>query len=381
MTTIAVIADSHFDETSRFDECVRLHDWIADDLAERGVDLVLHAGDVLERRSTVRERAAIAAWLRKVGKCAPIVIVRGNHDPVGDLAIFAKLRTQHPIVVEEAAAVHTMKGVAVACLAWPRKAELLARYPGLDPADAMRAVLGGLGAEAVDSNGAALPVVLLAHAMVRGAVTSVGNPLVGCDMEIGLEDLALAKADAYALGHIHKGQAWDIAGAPCFYPGSPRRTAFGEVESKGYTLLTVGARGEPVHVEHVEAPATRMVHLNMQWTAFGLSDTVPLDESRALTDSIERGTEVRLRYTTDSDRRDAARAGAEAWADQFRYFGAVVKIEEVVRATTRARAPEIAAARTLPEKLSAHWEAKGVQLADERRARVLEKVVGLEKAS
>lgn len=375
MALLAVIADSHFDETSRFDECVRLHDWIADDLAERGVDLVLHCGDVLERRSTVRERAAIAAWLRKVGKCAPIVIVRGNHDPVGDLAIFAKLRTQNPIVVEEAAAVHAMKGVAVACLAWPRKAELLARHPGLDPADAMRAVLGGLGAEAVDSNGAALPVVLLAHAMVRGSVTSTGQPLVGADLEIGLEDFALVKADAYALGHIHKGQAWDIAGAPCFYPGSPRRTAFGEVESKGYTLLTVGARGEPVHVEHVEVPATRMVHVEATWTAFGFTGG---DRCAA----EQEGAEVRLRYRVDADRRDAARADAEAWAAELRQLGAAsVKIEEVVIATTRTRTPAIAAARTLPEKLTAHWEAKGVALADERRARVLEKVVGLEKAS
>lgn len=370
MSRVAIVADSHFDEASRFEECVRLHDWIANDLAERGVDLVLHAGDVLERRSTPRERSAIAAWLRKVARHAPIVIVRGNHDPVGDLAIFAKLRTQNPVVVEEAAAVHTVQGVAVACLAWPRKGELLARHPDLDPADAMRAVLGGLGAEAVASG---LPVVLLAHAMVRGSVTSTGQPLVGCDFEIGLEDLALVRADAYALGHIHKGQSWDIAGAPCFYPGSPRRTAFGELESKGYTLLTVGARGDHVHVEHVEAPATPMIDVSVDWTAFGWSTGAEVADVG--------GAEVRVRYRTPADRRDAARADAAAFAADLRARGAVaVKVEEIVLAATRTRTPAIAAARTLPEKLSAHWEAKGVRLDDARRARVLGKVEGLEIA-
>jgi hypothetical protein len=58
-----------------------------------------------------------------------------------------------------------------------------------------------------------------------------------------------------------------------------------------------------------------------------------------------------------------------------------MKVEEVVRATTRTRTPAIAAAKTLPEKLAAHWESRGFVLTDERRARVLGKALGLEIAS
>jgi exonuclease SbcD len=98
---------------------------------------------------------------------------------------------------------------------------------------------------------------------VRGSVTSTGQPLVGCDLEVGLEDLALVQADAYLLGHIHKGQAWEIAGAPCVYPGSPRRTSFGESEAKGYTIVTV--EGHAATTEFVELPTTPMLHFSGLW--------------------------------------------------------------------------------------------------------------------
>ena len=99
---VAVVADSHFDEASRFEECQRLHAWIADDMAARGVDVVLHGGDLYERRSTPAERRAASDWLRVVADRCPVVIVRGNHDALGDLPLLAKLRTKHPIRVEDA---------------------------------------------------------------------------------------------------------------------------------------------------------------------------------------------------------------------------------------------------------------------------------------
>ena len=189
---VAVVADSHFDEASRFEECQRLHAWIADDMAARGVDVVLHGGDLYERRSTPAERRAASDWLRVVADRCPVVIVRGNHDAIGDLPLLAKLRTRHPIVVEEAAALHVVAGVAVAAVAWPRKAELLAALgrpvsheeAGAVAAEALRGVLTGLGDELVQH---ACPRVLLMHAMVGGSITSTGQPLVGCDMELGLE--------------------------------------------------------------------------------------------------------------------------------------------------------------------------------------------------
>lgn len=387
MTRIAIIADSHFDEASRFDECIRVHHWIAEDIRRREVDLVLHAGDVFERKSSPRERLAFATWLQLVCNVAPVVVVRGNHDVPGDLTLFEQLDTKHPVVVARHPEVHHVAGVAVGCLPWPRRAELLAqaKNAGLediehDARQQLRNVLRGLATGMAEHEG---PRVLLAHAMVSGSVTSTGQPLVGCDMELSLDDLALAGADFIALGHIHQGQDWPGVArrgvatgevVPVVYPGSPRRTAFGEVESKGYVIaelesgLSVGASSW----ERVETPCTQMVLLEDEWAdaegrwAFRLGRVVLFHDNIA-------GAEVRYRYRVPSDQREPAKAAA----DEFRHrlvneFGAVdVKLEPVVIATTRARVPEVAAARGLGPKLEALWVSQDQVPSPERAKRLL----------
>lgn len=437
MTLIACVADSHFAEDSRFDECCRLHDWIADDLELRHPDLIVHAGDVFERKSTPKERLAVARWLRRCADIAPVLVVRGNHDVLGDLPIFARLRGAHPIIVEEAAAVHVVAGVAVAAMAWPRKSEILARLGPTSSeaseqtaAEALRAVLRGLGDQLAQHEG---PRILLSHAMVRASRTGLGQPLVGCDFELGLEDLALARADAYLLGHIHLGQDWllrgvtgaeprtaydwsarrvtepeacqggtNADGAPVVYPGSPRRTAYGELEPKGYVVLGVdpsvcgcsmgfklGACGVcenrgRVAWDRVEVPATPMLLLQDEWgvvfpeesdaVGFRVGDFVARDADA-------RGAEIRFRYTVDADQRDAARAGAEKVKADLLALGAIeVKLEEEVRSVNRARAPEVSKAKTLEEKLELLWKTRGFDPGPRREA-LLEKARGLKGAA
>lgn len=385
MKRIAVIADSHFDQHSRFDECVRLHDWIVDDLAKRKIDLVVHTGDVFERKSTPEERLAVARWLAKVAALAPVVIIRGNHDALGDLAIFRNLRTKHPIIVEEAAGVHVIGGVAVAAVAWPRKAHLLASLDvGHEESeqaagDAMRNVLRGLGAQLAEHDG---PTMLAMHAMVRGSITSVGQPLVGCDLELGLDDLALAGADIVALGHIHAGQDWMFDDMPIVYPGSPRRTAFGEVEEKGY--LDIILTKEDAAWSRTIVPATPMILLNARWwddaeqPTFGFTDGDPLPvRGKAGEFAL---AEVRFRYEVASDHRDAARRAAAELRELLitEWKATSVKVEEVVLASVRARAPEIAAAKTLPEKIAALWRVRRPEPDDQRKQRLLTRLSELE---
>ena len=382
MTTsarVAIIADSHFDEGSRWEEGLRIHDWIVRDLELRGVDLILHAGDVFERKSTARERLEVARFLTAAASLAPVVVVRGNHDALEDLAIFGKLETRHPVIVEEAAAVHVVAGVAVACLAWPRKASLLAatgdtgKEAGERSAgDALRNVLRGLGLQLEAHDG---PRVLLSHAQVCGSRTSTGQPLVGCDLEVGLEDLALCGADFYALGHIHLPQDWTINGAPVVYPGSPRRTAYGELEEKGYVVATLEA-GRPVGWDRIPTPAAPMLLIEAAYTpARGLEIT-----SKAFPHA-ERvaGAEMRLRVTVDAEHRAAARSAAAELEAEARALGAVaVKVEEVVRPKSTARAPEVAAAVDLGAKLRAMWSARGLEPAPEVAARLVSKALELE---
>jgi exonuclease SbcD len=380
MSTVALVADSHFDQHSRFDECIRLHNWIADDAAARGVTLTLHAGDVYERKSTPLERQAAAAWFQRMADLGSVFVARGNHDALDDLPLLERLETRHSIRVCERAGVlpigPTFGDGAVAMLGWPQRGHLQAALAGAGVShelveaaagDALRAVLRGLGGQLALHGG---PKLLLAHAMVRGSVTSTGQPLVGCDFELGLDDLGLANADAYLLGHIHKGQAWKIGDAPVIYPGSPRRTAFGELEAKGYVVLELDEHGV-IGWEFVEAPATKMVHIHAEWGEDDIECGAGLCTVGGWRKSVEdaKGAEVRVRYLVPADKRDAARAAAAELAEVLRKGGAInVKIEEEVLAETRARAPEIARAATLTDKLEALWAAKQFDPGTRREA-------------
>jgi exonuclease SbcD len=220
--------------------------------------------------------------------------------------------------------------------------------------DALRSILLGFRQQLEQHDG---PRILLTHAMVRGSRTTAGQPLVGCDLELGLDDLGLAGADFVALGHIHAHQAWDDR-EPIVYPGSPRRTEFGDVDPKGYVIVDTIRVDNRVSVrrgwEFVETPATPMLLLDAVWdpehnTLFGL---------HRLTDVA--GAEVRLRWTVAAEHRDAARNRAELYRAEALARGAiVVKLEEIVETSVRARAPEVSEAKTVAQKLVAYWKAKG----------------------
>jgi exonuclease SbcD len=389
MKRVAIIADSHWDEHSRFEECERVHGWIADDIAARAPDLIIHTGDVTERKSTPRERMAVARWIRRVTDVAPLIIVRGNHDPLGDLPLYAKLETRHPVYVVEQAEVLEVAGFMVGCLGWPSKASVLAlgaesHVEGeLIAGDALRNVLRGLGQQMSRAT-VAEPRILAAHAMVRGSVTSTGQPLVGCDLEVGLEDIALTDADFVALGHIHKGQDWeDVFNrpmCPVVYPGSPRRTAFGETETKGYVIAEFEGSA-CVGWMRVETPCAPMFLLEDEW---GLDEETGKNAWLAGLHGYPgrehlAGAEVRFRYHVPGDLREEARAAAESIKARLLAEGAVdVKVDPQVIPTGAARAPEVARAKTLADKLLALWKARCTTPPEPRLQRLTDKVSQLE---
>ncbi len=386
---VALVGDSHFDETSRFEECVRIHDWIANDIAERGVGLVLHSGDVYERKSTPDERRAAAGFFQRCASLAPVVIVRGNHDVRHDLVLLGLLDAQHTIHVVEDARIIDVAGAQVACLAWPRRSSIIALAAKRDlghegaeqiAGDALRAVLRGMGQQMLARD---CPKILLAHAMVRGSKTSTGQPLIGMDMEVGLDDLRLAGADFYALGHIHMSQSWEVKGtaddripdADVVYPGSPRRTAFGEIEKKGYVIYDTDGDWW----EHVETPCAPMLLLESSWV--GGDDTGMPGCFEHVFRIDQAGAEIRFRYTVDADQREAAFAAAVVLRMQALASGiAAMKLDAVFRSSVKARAPEVAMAKGTRDKLKAFWESQADPPPPERRERLLTKLAEMEAA-
>jgi exonuclease SbcD len=385
--TVVVVGDSHYCEDSRFEECIRLHDEIVDWVANNKPDLVMHTGDLFDRESTPKERDAAAQWLQDCASVSPVVVVGGNHDAPMDIEFMARLKGMNSIsAYERPMFFEHQSGIALALLPWPRKANLLAalgnvpqEQAGQAAQDALRNVLRGMSERVHDG-----PKLFAGHVMMRGSVTSHGQPLVGMDMELGLDDLALVDADAYALGHVHMRQSWWISsqftgeGNPCFYPGAPRRTAFGELEAKGFTVVrfTKGPEEWQATTEFIELAATPMVLMNLAWDPLGQA-LVDADGDDAWALSA-KNAEVRVRYTVDSDQRDAAKAEASRFRDLLMNGGAVsVKLEPIVNVTTRSRAPEVAQAATLGEQLQAYWAAKNTD-PGQRRQPLLDKLAQLE---
>lgn len=376
---IIASGDHHFDMHSRWSECQRIHDWIADLVETERPDLFASGGDLYERASTPTERAAVAAWLTRIAAVCPVVIAKGNHDRDLDLTLLAQLATVHPIIVEERAAVHYVAGFAIATVAWPSRSSLLAMAGDAAGADetahaALRAVLLGLGAEMRDHQG---PRVLLGHFMIDGSVTSTGQPLIGHAMNVGLADLGVVGADITIAAHIHAPQAWEFDTRPILYTGSPFRTSFGETEAKSVVVAEWDEAGVMTW-RRVETPAAPMLHVTGEVRELG--GVLRLVSEDYPEDAEVQGAEVRVRYRVDADQRELGRREATEVAAALTEAGAVhVQVEEVVIPTTRARAPEVAAAPGLADKLRAYWDARGTTPNEERAAELVRKAEGLDE--
>lgn len=360
-------ADHHFDEHSRFEQCIRVHADMVDVARRERVDVFLSAGDIYERASTPKEREAAADWLVHMAEVCPVVITRGNHDKDLDLEILARLESRHPIhVISQACVVH-VAGAAIAAVPWPNPAAL--KVSGMEPKEALRGVLRGLGSQMEDHDG---PRILLGHLMVDGSTVSNGQPLLGQPINVGLDDLALANAHLGIMGHIHKAQRWDINGHPHLYTGSPFRTEFGQTEEKTFVLAEFDGN-KLVSLEEIPTAASPMVHLTGEWDEVEGVLYADVDENQVI------GAEVRLRYEVPLDRRVKAKEMALRYKEEILQCGALsVKVEEVPVVVKRARAPEVARSRSIAEKLPAHWESIGFD-PRERREALLEKAHAVEE--
>jgi DNA repair exonuclease SbcCD nuclease subunit len=375
------IADTHIEQGPRWAECTRILDHFATLAEHDPPDLILHAGDMFHKKSTPVEMQFAERWVQRLANVCPVVIVRGNHDTQHEIESFSRLKATNSIVAVEYACLFDVAGISVACLPWPTKSGVILQSDALslgqtsdDAMDHLRAILHWLGGELDKRKG---PSILLSHAMVRGSKTAAGQPLTGCDFELTLEDLHLVHADAYALGHIHKAQAWQPGydgGAIFRYSGSPFHTDFGDWFEKSFTRWEFNSEGLAGY-STVELPAHQMIEIkarNVEQSPIGACPCY-IDDEQDIPEDVT-GIEFKLKYTTAPERAKAARAAAERWRDQQLAAGAysVVLAPEVLT-TTRARAPEVSEAASPEDKLIAHWRSKGEDPDDALHRELLDK--------
>ena len=380
--TVAIVADTHADQHSRWDEHCRVMSWIVEDIARRRCDLVVHTGDIYDGISTPAERAFVSGWCQAVCEASPLAVCGGNHEEPGDVGALGKLRTRHPIVATERPMVATMAGIAVAFLPWPRKAHLLAAIG--QPVDAptadrlavecLQSVLRGLGAGLHKHDG---PRVLTAHVMIGGSLTDHDQPIIGTSMELSVGDLALAAPDFAALGHIHTAvkNTWRTP-IHAAYPGAPYHVNYGEPgPGKGYLIARLDGH-QLVSLERVRTPCTPMLLLAARYSDGGLTYPGARPDS-----AMVAGADVRLRYRVKAAERAAASlVAAEEKARLLAAGAVVVKVEADPEVVAVMRAPTVAAAGSTEEQLLARWDTRG-QYDDDERARLLAKFADVEEAA
>jgi hypothetical protein len=348
--------------------------------------LWLQAGDLFDQRSSVDDRNAIAERFQRMAARAPIVCVEGNHGVPGDSLIFSRLAAAWPIYVVVSprtlrVPLPTGATAIVGCLPYPARSGLIAA--GASAADTQQAggaalgdILQGLAAEIEDGvmRCGDLPL-FLGHINVAGATLSNFQPSIGREIEISRETLQLLGPFPKILGHVHKPQQFDSAQA--WYCGSVAPCNFGELEEKRFLLVEYfdDRARLPPSVTSVPIQTPALYHVEGEFTReYGFTWRAtrgPGGEMEGAPSTWD-GCEVRVRFRFPASERsivaeDVVRA---------QFAGAArLELEPVAIPDRGLRSEEVAAAKTLAEKIDAWSRANG---GSNVAATVLQKLADLE---
>lgn len=338
-------------------------------------------GDLNHAKMTIDDRNWLAERLMRMGEAAPVVVVRGNHDVEGDLDIFGSLDCRHGIhVVTDQPRILWLEShgahpdLAVCCLPYPTEAGLAAA--GVGPREIVPTarelldqILLLLADELAAYHRKGLLTLVVGHANIRGALASTGQPQIGQEIELDAAMLArFAPASPYiGFNHIHKHQA--IGGA--VYAGSLCRLDAGEVEPKGFVVASFDEQTLAPTWAFVplEVPPLYHVEGTIAGATFTYTVTRGPEGERVEPPLSWRGCDVRARVRFPSSEKQLLdRVRPEILAN----FAECRRLQlELVAVPDRAlRAPAVASAQTLAEKVAAWAEATGTLLPADLTARL-----------
>jgi hypothetical protein len=209
----------------------------------------LWPGDLAHARQSIGDENALIGRLRRMSAVAPVVLVYGNHDLEGDLDKFTSVANGNPIYVVDRPQVlrirlSTMEFASIACLPYPHRAGLvMAGCPNPDLVDAaadhLDAIFMQFASQLEEARAKGDLTLFLGHVNIGGAVASNGQPNIGREIELSPRHLDRLGPIYKGLNHIHKAQ--ELHGA--HYAGSLCRLDWGEIEEKGWIEIGLGEGG------------------------------------------------------------------------------------------------------------------------------------------
>lgn len=356
---LLLIGDIHLREGEHLDDVERCLDFANTVADEREVDAVLIAGDQFEGKSTPEERSVLGCALGILtqghnGEERPVIMLKGNHDQARELDVFAGYAGVEVFDKPGIAQVYTLGlaheplGVDVLCVPWPERSYLAAQGLAGETSDqagsaALAAMLRGMVATRECPE---RPLVVLAHLQVLGAQSNSAQPLIGKAIEAVLGDLQDLGAAFIALGHVHKPQEL----APGVeYIGSLTVHDHGEEdEEKRIGVLTIEGDGT-ASVEWIPTPCRRWVTIEARVEKKPPSGG---DQPMVFEDGGPLYADSNLRYRYTCDETEQHLFDHAAIEQRFAAAHALKIVPQVARAE-RVRAADVAAARTVEEKLHA----------------------------
>lgn len=235
---VACIGDTHLQSTHwRNDDRLAAFDAALNAALELPqLRVIVHMGDIFHGATTPEDRLAAADRLERAAKHVHVIEVEGNHGKPLDTSLYTRLRTQNGIhVCTEPELIH-VGGVLFAVLPYPSKAAMVAA--GATREAQVKIAHDAFDLMAIEDTAGAWqdwtgPKMLIGHLTIAGAVTSVGQPLVAVELEMDPLTLARYGDCPKVFGHIHKHQVVGDA----VYVGSSCRMDWGETERKGWLLV------------------------------------------------------------------------------------------------------------------------------------------------
>jgi len=379
--TFVHTADWHADsELTKQEKLIKSLEFILGYVAKNDVTAVIHAGDIWERKQSYSDNSGVPIvieYLRKMSKYVEhIFITKGNnhHDEPGSVALLHQIEPnihayERPAVLAVGRDQVTMlNGELNPYFQHPEYLISLVPYP-------TKAAL--VGDQSIDNNNTqfleefenifeaigmyrenflTLPHLLAFHGNVMGSRLSSGQALLGQDIIVSPTTLRKAKANYYALGHIHLAQniAEDIR-----YSGSIYNKSWGETEQKIFNVVSftkIDPETNDLHIEPV-----RITNARPMITVEGSYD---FEKSKwVFNGSFEKieDAEYRFRYSVNEEEIKALTIDKVDELKQI--FNADVRIErEIIPMVRDSRSEKIMECKSLYDEVLEYAEVVEVKV-------------------
>lgn len=366
------LADIHANDRD-IDEVKKCLDFIIERAGTECPDLIVVAGDIFNSQEIKLDSKAakyIMEAFSRLGNISPIAVVIGTPSHDGKAPeILRHVAAEYPVYIADQPCQMVLRDGDMEPEPLFRENETIINADALltfipaptkqffqSPSDiqatdqeiakAMGAVFLGYGMVA---NQYDCPHILIGHFSVGGAYVSETQQLIGVDIEISKDHIALAEADLVCLGHIHKAQQ---IGLDVFYSGSIYRKDFGEMEDKGFYIHDFIGNVK-TKSQFVETPTRRLLKISADLTVEG----TPINYFTEMANGTHVLAEIKMFQDHVFDKKELT--------EKLLAAGAVsVDIRPIRIPRVNVRAEKILRVETLREKLIARAELAGDQVGE-----------------